>query len=227
MKNFLLAVSLQAIIITSCAQLNQRKTQRVGGICEGCEAIFESPTPFKKLSWIDTLPDFFESGPKLTITGTVYKSDGKTPASNIVIYAYHTNQSGQYSGKGNETGWGRRHGYIRGWTKTNAKGQYMFVTNLPAAYPGRTDPAHIHLTVKEPDKNEYWIDDIVFADDPLLTNYKRKAENRGGNGIVQLERKNDMLFGRRDIYLGKNIPGYGMGADVIHKHATAMILQLL
>ena len=34
--------------------------QRVGGSCEGCEAIFEFGS--KKLSWIETLPDFKEPG---------------------------------------------------------------------------------------------------------------------------------------------------------------------
>ncbi len=45
----------------------------------------------------------------------------------------------------------------------------------PAAYPGRTDPAHIHITIKEPDKSEYYIDDFLFDDDPLLIEHERVA----------------------------------------------------
>ena len=49
---------------------------------------------------------------------------------------------------------GRRHGYIRGWMKTNEKGQYRFYTLKPASYPNSTAVKHIHPTIKEPGKNE-------------------------------------------------------------------------
>jgi protocatechuate 3,4-dioxygenase, beta subunit len=63
--------------------------------------------------------------------------------------------------------------------------------------------------VKEPDKNEYWIDEVLFEDDPLLTAAQRsRAENRGGNGIVHLEQMDGLLTATRDIILGKNIPDY-------------------
>jgi protocatechuate 3,4-dioxygenase, beta subunit len=60
--------------------------QHIGGPCEGCEAIFESPVPFDKLSWIDTLPDFNGPGPKIMISGIIYKADGKTPAPGVVLF---------------------------------------------------------------------------------------------------------------------------------------------
>ena len=66
------------------------------------------------------------------------------------------------------TGWGERHGYIRGWVKTNERGEYKFYTLRPGAYPGRNNPEHIHITVKEPGMNEYFIDDYHFADDTIL-----------------------------------------------------------
>ena len=70
--------------------------------------------------------------------------------------------------------------------------------------------AHIHPTIKEPNKNEYYIDDFVFSDDPFLTNKeKEKMQNRGGNGIVKLTKnKEEMWVGKRDIILGLNIPNY-------------------
>jgi protocatechuate 3,4-dioxygenase, beta subunit len=188
---------------------NSTSSKHVGGSCEGCEAIYESPVPLSDLSWSDTLPDFNEAGPKLLLRGTVYLPDSKTPAPGVVVYAYHTDQKGIYAKKGSETGWGKRHGYIRGWVKTNNQGQYQFYTLKPAPYPGREAPAHIHITVKEPDKNEYWIDEVLFADDPLLTAANRNnTENRGGSGIVQLQKANSMLMATRDIILGKNIPDY-------------------
>lgn len=211
MKIILLAW-LMCIAAHGCTQ---RKTnaskpvhQHVGGPCEGCEAIYESSIPFSKLHWTDTLPDFSEAGPKLVVSGTVYQPDGKTPAPDVVLYVYHTNQQGYYVPKESGTGWGR-HGYIRGWVKTNRQGRYRFYTLKPAPYPGRSDPAHIHPVVKEPGKNEYYIDEFRFDDDPLLTVSERgKAENRGGSGIMRLQSKCGMLAATRDIILGKNIPDY-------------------
>lgn len=183
--------------------------QKVGGPCEGCEAIYENKTPFEALNEVDTLPVFGEQGPKLVINGTVFKSDGVTPAPGVVLYVYHTDQTGKYRTTGNGTGWGRRHGSIRGWLKTNEKGQYKFYTARPASYSKAGPPAHIHITVKEPDKNEYWIDDFHFDDDPFITPAMRKDfENRGGDGIMRLTETNGAYYGERNIYLGRNVPGY-------------------
>jgi protocatechuate 3,4-dioxygenase, beta subunit len=213
---FSLLLLMVTIALVSCAQGGPQKqvaktagTKHVGGQCEGCEAIFESPLPFEKLSPVDTLPDFNEQGPKLEISGIVYLADGKTPAKNVVIYVYHTDQKGLYLKKGNETGWGKRHGYIRGWVKTGKDGYYKFYTLKPAPYPGSNIPAHIHATIKEPDKNEYWIDEYLFDDDPLLTKEERqKQEKRGGYGIIRLASDKGLLNGTRNIILGKNIPDY-------------------
>lgn len=199
--------------ISSCAQGPNKpeKTNgpHIGGRCEGCEAIYESPVAFEKLSNMVWLPDFKEKGQKLAINGVVYKADGKTPAPNVIIYIYHTDQTGVYPKKGDETGWAKRHGYLRGWMKTNEKGEYKFFTLRPAPYPGGNIPAHVHVTIKEPGKNEYYIDEFLFDDDPFLTaDERKKAENRGGNGIVKIKVAEEFQKAERNIYLGKNIPDY-------------------
>ncbi len=206
---FYISCSNQPVNPNSKITLADTNTVLVGGGCDGCEAIYESPVPLKKLQFIDTLPDYFEAGPKLMISGIIYKMDGKTPAANTVLYIYHTDQTGHYSKKGNEKGWGKRHGYIRGWVKTNEKGEYKFYTLRPVAYPGNNIPAHIHAIIKEEDKNEYWIDDFLFDNDPLLTTAERKKqENRAGNGILTIENINGMQVAERNIVLGLNIPNY-------------------
>ena len=146
------------ISITSCgtSQSNtEPEPKLVGGPCEGCEAVFEYGD--QKLSSVDTLPDFGEEGSKISVMGTVYRPDGTTPARDVILYVYHTNQNGLYATQGDEEGWGRRHGYIRGWVKTGSDGRYTFYTLKPAPYPNRTDPAHIHLTILEPNGKYYWI----------------------------------------------------------------------
>ena len=163
----------------------------------------------KSYSAIDTLPDFEKTKPKLKLTGTVFKKDGKTPAENVILYIYQTDRKGIYATKGDEKGWAKRHGYIRGWLRTNKLGKYTFYTFRPASYPSGIEPEHIHITVKEPDKNEYYIDEFVFDDDPMLTQREKgELENRGGSGIVQPILKDGILTVSRNIILGLNIPNY-------------------
>ena len=84
----------------------------------------------------------------------------------------------------------------------------MVVKNYLRSIPCLTLKA-ILKTIKEPDKNEYYIDAIEFDDDPLLSKAERERQNpRGGNGIVKLIKRGDLLIAERDIILGLNIPSY-------------------
>lgn len=182
-------------------------SQEVGGGCQGCEAIFEYGN--KHLTSVDTLPLFESLDPKILIKGTVFQNDGRTPAAGVVLYFYQTNREGIYQKEKNANGRASRHGFIRGWVKTDSDGSYQLFTFRPASYPSRTEAEHIHITVKEPGLNEYYIDSIVFDDDPLLTSQSRaKLNNRGGSGLVELRNSGDLLVGNRDIILGESIPNY-------------------
>ncbi|MBO6880446.1 intradiol ring-cleavage dioxygenase [Winogradskyella sp.] len=204
----LINIAIIALTIYSCQSQTKDKTSKiVGGRCEGCEALFEYGD--KKLSNIDTLPKFEVSEPKLKITGTVYQKDGKTPASNIILYIYHTNENGIYETKGDEKGWAKRHGHIRGWVKTSSDGSYTFYTFRPSSYPNTSAPQHIHMTVKEPNTNAYYVDDIMFEDDKFLTNeFKERLGQRAGSGVVLPKMENGILHVKRDLVLGRNIPDY-------------------
>ncbi len=198
------------LLLTIISTLTSCKAQGkkiVGGACEGCEAIYEYGS--KILSSVDTLPEFQQNEPKLKISGTVFKRDGITLAENVIIYIYHTNRHGIYETKGNETGWAKRHGFIRGWVKTGKDGQYTFYTFRPAAYPDDSESEHIHITIKESDKNEYYLDEYLFEDDSLLTQSIRNGlKNRGGSGIVNPKVEDGILTIKRNLILGKNIPNY-------------------
>jgi len=186
---------------------SQNRNKTVGGLCQGCEAIYEHGT--KVLKPIDTLPDFRLLPNPIKISGTVYEIDGTTPARNVILYVYHTNDKGIYPKKPNLKGWGKRHGYLRGWMKTDASGKYEFYTSRPASYPNSTAPQHIHITVKESDKNEYYIEDFYFRDDPHITNNILNRKNpRGGSGVIALANKGSIQVAKRDIILGLNIPNY-------------------
>ena len=198
-------------LTTSClsnSKSDDSTPRLVGGPCEGCEAVFEYGDA--ELSPVDTLPDFGDIGPKIKVTGTVYQNDGKTPAEGVILYVYHTDQKGIYPTKGGETGWGKRHGHIRGWVKTGKDGKYTFYTLKPGVYPSRTAPAHIHPIILEPNGKYYWLGSYHFKGDPFLTEKDKSPESpRGGSaGVLVLHKEGDLLVGVRDITLGKNIEGY-------------------
>ncbi len=179
----------------------------VGGGCDGCDLMFAGMPA--KMSWETAIASDAEPGERLEISGVILRRDGKTPASGVILYCYHTDARGYYSPAPNQTD-ARRHGHLRGWMMTDATGRYRFRTIKPAPYPERGIPAHIHPTVKEPDKNEYYIDEYRFDDDPLLSAEERaRVENRGGSGIIRLTKNaNGVFVGSRDIVLGLNIPNY-------------------
>lgn len=171
--------------------------------CEGCEGVYErDPTA---LEWRDDMASPDEPGERMVLRGRVFETDGVTPASGVIVYAYHTNAEGYYANGSNETEWSRRHGRLRGWVKSAGDGRYEFRTVKPAPYPGQTFPAHIHLTVLEPGRTPYWIDDVVFRGEFGVTPaYEASRENRGGGGIVTLTRQDGVWIAIRDIILERH-----------------------
>ena len=72
-------------------------------------------------------------------------------------------------------------------------------------------PQHIHMHVIEPGRCTYYLGDILFTDDPLLTPARRLQERnaRGGNGVARHGNKLAGLERSRGIStLGLNVPGY-------------------
>lgn len=213
MRNALaFGIALPSIAIAANACSAQRAQLKpgtiVGGPCDGCSGIFEGMP--RVLTAQTTIASEFEPGERMEIAGTIYRQDGKTPATDTILYLYHTDVTGLYTPAPGATGITRRHGHLRGWVKTASNGEYRFLTIKPAPYPNRAIPAHVHPIVKEPDKNEYYLDEYVFDDDPLLTAEERsRRESRGGSGICRLVKNSDGVWiCRRDLILGLNIPNY-------------------
>ncbi len=181
----------------------------VGGPCEGCEAVFEG-LPERPPSVARIAPKD-EPGTPMRIEGVVRDGHGD-PRPGVIVYAYHTNARGIYP-RGPES-WpamARRHGRLRGWATSDSLGRYAFETIRPAPYPGRDSPAHVHMHVIEPGRCTYYIDDIVFEGDPLLTAEKRRHMFRGRGGPGLTTPRADGHGGivvSRDIVLGANVPGY-------------------
>lgn len=199
---------LYFVVAVACADPALAKVRVVGLPCEGCEAVFEGlPAQLPSTSRIGSSG---EAGEPMLIEGTVRRGDG-TPAAGVIVYAYHTDAAGVYPRDGRLTGAAARHGRLRGWAQADSSGRYAFSTIRPAGYPGTVIPSHVHMHVIEPRRCTYYIDDVLFTDDARLTPREREqgTRGRGGPGVVTPSRDPSGTWRvRRDIELGRNIPGY-------------------
>ena len=200
----LLTVVGLCLAVRAPAEEAQDPTRTIfGKPCDGCELVF--------VGMPDEIPTVARIAPKdvpgepLVIVGTVTPLRGGKPVAGVIIYAYQTDSRGIYPD--GET----RHGSLRAWVRTDEDGNYRFETIRPAAYPDSNVPQHVHLHVIEPGMGTYYISDLVFDDDPLLTvgTRQRYQLGRGGNSVGYPEKdENGVWHVRRDIRLGLNVPGY-------------------
>lgn len=180
----------------------------VGLPCEDCQvALYGLPDVPPTVA---RLVSDREPGEPLHLSGVVRDAAGRARAG-VIVYAHQTDHQGVYPEDG-LTGPAevRRHGRLRGWARSDAEGRYTFETIRPAGYPGSGLPQHIHLNVIEPGCATYYIDDVMFDDDPRLTEAVRRKldQGRGGHGIVMPVRVDGVWRAQRDIVLGARIPGY-------------------
>ena len=117
-----------------------------------------------------------EPGTPLVIHGHAFAEDGKTPLANATIFAYHTDKEGVYDRPGTSAHSWR----LRGWAKTGGDGRFEFTTIRPGAYPGRREPAHIHVGIQGPGIARFWTGGILFDDDTLVTEALRAESTRAG-----------------------------------------------
>ncbi len=180
----------------------------VGLPCEDCEvALYGLPDAAPTVARL-AAPD--APGEPLQLSGIVRDAAGRARAG-VIVYAHQTDHRGLYPEDGvsgpDEV---RRHGRLRGWASSDTEGRYTFETIRPAGYPDSGLPQHIHLNVIEPGCATYYIDDVMFEDDPRLTPKLRRKldQGRGGHGIVMPVRSDGVWRAQRDIVLGARIPGY-------------------
>ncbi len=215
-KSVLFVIVLSLLSFTSCnsqtkdvnKESEKSNQATIGGGCEGCELMYVG-IPDNILSE-STSDGWTEGKQKLIITGKVYQLDGKTPASNVIIYYWHTDDNGLYSPNSKTPDEAKEHGHLRGWVKSDEMGNYKIKTSRPAAYPTQDIPQHIHLSIKEPDINNEYFADLYFDDDPLYLKHKKKYGkfDRAGTEILRVVFDGNIQIAEHNIILGLNIPNY-------------------
>lgn len=183
--------------LAACGAAAAAREPVVGGPCEGCELVFVGQPPTMGAS--ARIAPAAEPGEALAIDGVVRDEAGQ-PVAGVIVYAYQTNAQGRYPPATT------RHGALRGFARTDAAGAYHFDTIRPASYPDSDLPEHVHLHVIERGRCTYYIDDLMFSDDPRLTSAHRATQTgRGGAGIATPVKDGATWRVRRDIVLGAGI----------------------
>jgi protocatechuate 3,4-dioxygenase, beta subunit len=104
-----------------------------------------------------------EPGTPLVIRGQVFKPDGRTPAPDVVVHAYHRDQEGFDFGPKDRalTTW-----RLQGWVRTDDNGRFEFRTIRPAPDHMGRDAAHVHFTLVSAEFGRQWAPTVYFSDDP-------------------------------------------------------------
>ncbi|TDU40063.1 protocatechuate 3,4-dioxygenase beta subunit [Gelidibacter sediminis] len=155
------------------------------------------------LNSIDSVPDFNSKSNPLKITGTVYMSDGMTPAQNVILYITQSDEHGQYQLKNKAD---KRYVFHQAWVKTQADGSYTFYTFVPGKERRSNTLKRIHLAIKTPTGMVVQANDLVFDNDPLLRkSCRKKLAKKGFDSILKLEKKGNISVARKNIILDKSV----------------------
>lgn len=121
-----------------------------------------------------------EGGTRLTVRGLVTTDDGRTPLANASIYVYQTDARGYYDPANPRASDQPR---LKGFMRTNARGEFEYETIRPGSYPGTRNPGHIHYHVNATGYPER-VFEIVFEGDTLIPEQWRRDSTRPDAGVV-------------------------------------------
>jgi len=153
-----------------------------------------------QLSNTDTIPDFRSKVNKLKLTGTVYQSDGVTPAKDVIIFIEQPDENGDFDLRRSGD---KRYVFHRSWVKTDADGKYTFYTFVPGNDRRYNQMSQIFPIIKEKSKEEVQLASLLFDNDPLLTKRcrKRLTKKGGENRILTTTSKDGLFIAEKDIVL--------------------------
>lgn len=146
------------------------------------------PSPVPVQSSVIRLGTSAEPGEPMLATLRFRSPDG-APIRDLLVYAYQANAAGHYVPAPGATGCFRFHGRLHGWARPDSVGQVTLRSIRPGAYPRSTEPAHVHVVVQFPGARGFYVNDLLFDDDPRLTAKVREQQRApGGTGVVHAKR---------------------------------------
>ena len=148
----------------------------VAGLVSG-HAAAEEAGPCAKATERAVLTADGEPGPPLVVRGRVFHADGERPAAEVILYVYQTDATGLYVPRGTRSYGAPR---LRAWMRTDARGRYEYRTIRPGSYPDNTIPAHVHTQLWGPGVPPQYGPDLLFDDDPKVTEGDRRASAEAG-----------------------------------------------
>ena len=205
MKNLIVLLSFACFISVNNSICAQESTTEI----ENQQEKFLERNPIYdyeelQLNNIDSIPDFETKQNKLKISGIIYKSDGVTPAKDVILYIEHADENGDFDlRKLND----KRYVHHRGWIKTDSDGHYTFYTFIPGNDRRYNQLQQLFPIVKEPSKPEYLVKTFLFDEDPLLTKKcrKRMAKKDDLSRILKPKEVDGVFIVTKDIVLNEAI----------------------
>ena len=157
-----------------------------------------------RLTHTDTIPGFETNQNKLKISGTIYKSDGVTPAKDVILYIEQADENGNFDVRKKAD---IKYVYNRGWIKTDSNGNYTFYTYIPGNDRRYNQMQMLFPIIKEPSKPEYEIATFLFDEDPLLSKLCRKRLAKKGDisRILKLKKENGLFVTHKNIILQEGL----------------------
>jgi len=200
MKNFKLHFVLVCLLGISFYTYSQDSVEFSNNDLETIIDYGEFYNHTDQLNNTDTIPGFESKENKLKIYGTIYKSDGVTPAKDVILYIEQADENGNFDlRKEND----QRYVYNRGWIKTDSDGNYTFYTFIPGNDRRFNQMQQLFPIIKEPSKPEYAIGTFLFDEDPLLSKLCRKRMAKKGDltRILKLKKVDELFVTQKDIIL--------------------------
>lgn len=194
MKNYTLPIFLLSFLISSISIQSQNVLDY--------KAFYHFEG--QQLSSVDTIPGFDSKKNKLKLYGTIYKSDGVTPASDVILYIEQADENGNFDIRKKDD---EKYIHNRGWVKTDSNGNYSFFTYIPGNDRRYNQMQQIFPIIKESAKPEYEIASLLFDEDPLLTKLCRKRMTKKGDitRILKLKLVDGIFESRKDITLIESV----------------------
>ena len=140
-------------------KLQWAQTKEGRAICGSCTV----PTD---LSWQVWLIQKGESGKPVVISGIIYKADGVTPDSGVIVFLYQADAGGYYHRPKEDV----FHPRLYGWLITGKDGRYEIHTVKPSPeILAPEEPAHIHAQIFNKEMPEHFLHEFWFDGDSRIS----------------------------------------------------------